>query len=114
MADLDMRAWALKGAEQRLLEITEEARTIFATFPELRDQGSGFVSGAPGGSSAGRNEGKQSTAPRRRKRTMSAEARKRIGDAQRKRWAELKASHVRAARADEAIVAKRVRARKKK
>lgn len=52
----------------------------FATFPELRDQGRGFVSGGPGGSSAGRNEAKQSTAPRRRKRTMSAEARKRIGD----------------------------------
>ena len=36
MAKSDLREWAVKGAEQRLVELAEEARTIFAAFPELR------------------------------------------------------------------------------
>ena len=42
MAKSDLREWAVKGAEQRLVELAEEARTIFAAFPELRGQGRGF------------------------------------------------------------------------
>ena len=42
MASTDLRGWAVKGAEQRLLEIAEEARAIFQAFPELRQQGRGF------------------------------------------------------------------------
>ena len=42
MAKSDMRGWAVKGAEQRLVELAEEARAIFAAFPELRGQGRGF------------------------------------------------------------------------
>ena len=37
-----LREWAVKGAEQRLVELAEEARAIFAAFPELRGPGRGF------------------------------------------------------------------------
>jgi hypothetical protein len=89
----DMRAWAVKGAEQRLIAMSEEAKLIFATFPELRAQGRGFslVSQEAGATATSRRtpSGRSSV----RKRTMSAEARKRIGDAQRRRWAAFKASN---------------------
>ena len=42
MAKSDLREWAVKGAEQRLVELAEEARAIFAAFPELRGQARGF------------------------------------------------------------------------
>ena len=42
MAKSDLREWAVKGAEQRLVELAEEARAIFAAFPELRGHGRGF------------------------------------------------------------------------
>ena len=85
MGTSDLRTWALKGAEQRLVELAGEAKAIFAAFPELRARGRGFDVAA-----SGPREGKEPTqgaAPRRRRRKMSAEARKRIGDAQRARWA---------------------------
>jgi len=42
MAKTDLRGWAVKGAEQRLVELAEEARANFAAFPELRGPGCGF------------------------------------------------------------------------
>ncbi len=39
VADQDMRGWALKGAEQRLVEMAQEAKAIYAAFPELREGG---------------------------------------------------------------------------
>jgi hypothetical protein len=87
MAMSDLRVWAIKGAEQRLVEIANEAKAIFAMFPELRKQGSAFS--VPGSGKTGRTEPGEGAAPRRR-RKMSAAARKRIGDAQRARWAKQK------------------------
>ncbi len=84
MGPIEIRTWALRGAEQRLLEIGTEARAIYAAFPELRDQNRGFES----------QTGANIEQPRRRRRRkMSAEARKRIGDAQRRRWAAWKAKN---------------------
>ena len=88
-----MRTWALKGAEQRLLEISEEAAAIYASFPELRDTGgiNRQTRGGPG--RPRRAEGDTNEAgspPRRRKRTMSADARRRISEAQKARWARQK------------------------
>ena len=37
-----LRKWALRGAEQRLLDITEEAAAIHRAFPELRRRGNGI------------------------------------------------------------------------
>ena len=81
MANFDLRDWALKGAEQRLVEIAEEARAIFASFPELRGRGRGFdAAGSPDGAAAPR-------ARRRRKRRMSAAARKAVSVRMKKYWA---------------------------
>jgi hypothetical protein len=144
MAELDnaqVRQWAVKGAEQRLLEIAAEASAIYQTFPELRERGGNQagkrgvdVASAPasgrgranmsaaqrkavsermrkywaarregtvGGTSSGtakrgrgragaaKSDGAQAAAGGRRgPRKMSAAARKRISDAQKKRWAE--------------------------
>jgi hypothetical protein len=84
-----LRRYAVVGAEQRLLELAEEAAAIFAIFPELRGPGRGFMA-------AGRGRvARQSAAPtgrRRRRRKMSAQARKRISDAQKARWARQRAA----------------------
>ena len=38
----NLRSYAVIGAEQRLLQIAEEARAIFKAFPELRAPNRGF------------------------------------------------------------------------
>ena len=147
MAELDnaqVRQWAVKGAEQRLLEIAAEASAIYQTFPELRERGgnqagkrgvdaasasggggrgrgranmsaaqrkavsermrkywaarregtvggtsSGTAKRGRAGAGAAKGDGAQAAAGGRRgPRKMSAAARKRISDAQKKRWAE--------------------------
>jgi hypothetical protein len=72
----DLRRYAVLGAEQRLLTLTEEAEQIYRAFPELRQRGPGEARMAAPRGKAGR-----------RRRKMSAEARKRISDAQKARWA---------------------------
>jgi hypothetical protein len=86
MASVDLREWAVKGAEQRLLEIAEEARAIFQTFPELRKQGRGFDLGTPGRKSA--KASADDSAPTRRRSRMSAAARKAVSARMKKYWAE--------------------------
>lgn len=71
----DLRRYAVLGAEQRLLTLAQEAEAIYRAFPELR-----------------RSSTTRESAPRRRRarrgrRALSAEARKRISDAQKARWA---------------------------
>jgi hypothetical protein len=83
MAKSALREWAVKGAEQRLVELGDEARAIFVAFPELRGPGRGFD--ANRGSVVTTTE----VSPRKRRRKgMSAAARKKVGLAQKKRWAE--------------------------
>ena len=75
MAKSDLRAWAVKGAEQRLVEIADEARWIFSAFPELRVPGRGFDVGDAGA----QGRAKAAPQPRRARRTrrrLSAAARK--------------------------------------
>ncbi len=86
----DLRRYAIVGAEQRLLEIAEEAAQIFRVFPELRKRGRGLDAVGPRGRDAESPE-QQPRKRRRRRRKMSAEARKRISDAQKARWAKQKA-----------------------
>jgi hypothetical protein len=90
----DFRRYAVIGAEQRLLELAEEAAVIFTAFPELRDRGFMDPSeddkpargGGAGSGAAGQPSG------RRKRRKMSAAARQRISDAQKARWAKQKAA----------------------
>jgi hypothetical protein len=87
----NLRRYAVVGAEQRLLELAEEAAGIFAMFPELRAPGRGFMAGGQVRRGTGQAAG--DAAPRRRRRRkMSAEARKRISDAQKARWARQRAA----------------------
>jgi len=89
MASTDWRGWAVKGAEQRLLEIAEEARAIFKAFPELRAQGRGFDL-----QTTGTRETKPATrrassgGERRPRRPMTAAERKAVGARMKKYWAE--------------------------
>jgi hypothetical protein len=82
----DIRRWALMGAEQRLLQLAQEAAAIHAAFPELRQASKGGQ--ARGG---GRGTVPATTVKPRRRRRMSAEARKRISEAQKARWAKQRA-----------------------
>lgn len=88
--DANLRRWALIGAEQRLLELAEEAAAIHREFPELRQRGGGGRTPGAGRGPEG-NEQPVGRRRRRRRRTMSAEARKRISEAQKARWAKQKA-----------------------
>jgi hypothetical protein len=79
-----LRDWAVKGADQRLLEIANEAAAIHRAFPELRRRGNGLPAASAGQSATA------STAigrPARGRRRMSADARRRISEAQKARWA---------------------------
>ena len=82
MAQRDLREWALKGAEQRLVEIAAEAARIYAEFPELRD---------PGDRASATATSSPEDKPRRRKRRSLA-SRKRMAEAQRQRWAAVRAN----------------------
>lgn len=85
MEKFDLREYAVRGAEQRLLEIAEEAARIFAAFPELREPGRGFDAVRGSGRS-----GIKSSVPKtvRRRRKMSAAGKRRISEAAKKRWVE--------------------------
>jgi hypothetical protein len=86
MAPTDLRAWAVKGAEQRLLEIADEARAIFQAFPELREQGRGFDLQAA--DTAGTKPSTRRSRTPRGRSPMSAAARKAVGVRMKKYWAE--------------------------
>jgi hypothetical protein len=87
MAASDLRSWAVKGAEQRLGEIAEEAKVIFQTFPELRHRGRGFELPKASARADGSVGPPASTAPRRQRRKMSPAARKAVSDRMKKYWA---------------------------
>ena len=88
MTDFNVRSWALKGAEQRLLEIAAEAKAIYAAFPELRQN-----DGPKGRVNAGRRStgrrggGDDGPTRRRRRRNFSAAERKAISLRMKKYWA---------------------------
>jgi hypothetical protein len=81
-ADSNLRQYAVIGAEQRLLQIAQEAANIFRAFPELRTRG--FMESSPA------KEGAAAPArrPPRRQRRMSAAARKAVSARMKKYWAE--------------------------
>lgn len=87
MAASDLRTWAVKGAEQRLEEIVEEAKLIFQTFPELRHRGRGFDLPKASARADGDAESPANSTRRRHRRKMSAAARKAVSDRMKKYWA---------------------------
>jgi hypothetical protein len=91
VAKSELRVWAVKGAEQRLLELAEEAGQIFAAFPELRGRGRDFEAPA-GPSRTSGAAGNTGARPASRRRKRSAEARRRMSEAQKARWAKRRAA----------------------
>ena len=85
MTTSQMHQFARMGAEARLRTIQEEQQTIFRVFPELED----------GAAPARRT----STAPRGRRRRMSAAERKAVGRRMRAYWAKRRAGKVSAEKA---------------
>ena len=81
---LDLRRFALAGAEKRLEELNAEAEQIFRIFPQLRG---GRRRAAATTAAAGEGTPKG----RRRRRRNSAEGRRRISEAQKARWARQRA-----------------------
>jgi hypothetical protein len=75
----DVRRWAMLGAQQRLAEIVNEQGAILAAFPKLRTRGT------RGGATSVNNGESQPPQRKRRRFRMSAEARKRISEAQKAR-----------------------------
>jgi hypothetical protein len=78
---------AARGARYRYQELQTELALLVRQFPELR-KGAGTALRRGRMAVAGAADGLQ---PRKR-RKLSAKARKAIGDAQRKRWAKVKAA----------------------
>jgi hypothetical protein len=85
MTRSELRRLARIGAQARLDALQREVATIYAVFPDLRSGGS-----TPNPFSEGVRQAVQGAVTPRRPR-LSLQARKRIAEAQRKRWAELKA-----------------------
>jgi hypothetical protein len=86
MTSAELRRLARLGAEARLEALQREISAIYSTFPEL---GTGRSATNPFTESV--RQAVQGAVTRRRRRLMSREARNRIAEAQRKRWAEWKA-----------------------
>ena len=85
----DLRRYALIGAGQELARLELQLQNILGQFPELRKGRSAVAKGSRQATpAAGAGSGLRTK--RRRRRTMSAEARKRISEAQKARWAKQK------------------------
>jgi hypothetical protein len=87
----DLIGWAIGGLEREITQTRETLAKLMAQAAQLRAR-SGVKSGAPAASNAGGvSSGESEPAPKGRKtrrRSMSPEARKRISEMMKKRWAE--------------------------
>jgi hypothetical protein len=90
MRSADMIGWALGGLEREIALTRERLGTLTAQANTLRARlGRRGAGGGAADAERTMNEGKAGTGkPRRRRRKMSAEGRKRISDMMKKRWAE--------------------------
>jgi len=83
MTQAELRRLARLGAEARLEALQREIAAIYQVFPELRG---GRSTAAQNPYTAGVRSAVAGAVTRRRRPGMSREARKRIAEAQRKRW----------------------------
>ena len=85
----ELRRLARVGAEARLEALQREIASIHQAFPDLRQRRS---TAAPSPYTGGVRKASEGAVTRRRPK-MSPQARKRIAEAQRKRWAEWRAKN---------------------
>jgi hypothetical protein len=83
---------ARRGADARFRELLDELNFLSLSFPHLRDSFDRDDLPVTFILRRGRDKARELGATNKRKRSMSASARKAIGDAQRKRWAAQKAA----------------------
>ena len=84
MPTFDLKAYARRGAEARIAELTAELNGIYKAFQGLRR---GPVSASPTGRAGG--------GPRRKRKPMSAAQRKAVGQRMKAYWAARKAKKAR-------------------
>jgi hypothetical protein len=82
LSKVDLRRYALLGAEARLVELGKEAAGIYQAFPELRKQGGARSLSAVPAATAAR------TGQRKRGRTMSAAQREEVRQRMKRYWAQ--------------------------
>jgi hypothetical protein len=100
----EVRRWARIGAEARLDALEREIAAIYQVFPDLR---AGRSVANP--YTAGVRAAVKGAVTRRRRPRLSLEARKHIAEAQRKRWAEWRATQGKAADSQESKTASKRR-----
>jgi hypothetical protein len=94
MKSAEMIGWAIGGLEREISQTKERLAALTAQAAQLRARAGIKTrrgSGAAGSEAGSENVANGSTAEpgrKRRRRTMSPEARKRISDMMKKRWAE--------------------------
>jgi hypothetical protein len=88
MKSAELIGWALGGLEREIAQTKERLASLTAQAAKLRSR-AGLKGSGTGGSVSG-SSGDATGAPgrKRRRRTMSPEARKRISEMMKKRWAE--------------------------
>lgn len=95
----ELIGWALGGIEREIVETRNKLASLTAQAAQLRNRvgAKGGRGAAPSASSAGPSAAAEAAEPaetgngrRKRRRRMSPEARKRISDMMKKRWAERK------------------------
>ena len=84
MPSIDLKAYARRGAEARVAEITAELNDIYKAFPDLR-RGAASPSAATVGAGGGR----------RKRKPMSAAQRKAVGHRMKAYWAARRAKKAR-------------------
>lgn len=85
----EMIGWALGGLEREIAQTRERLATLTSQAAQLRARAGGARTGGGAAASAGA-EGAEAPRPRKKRRKMSPEAKKRISEMMKKRWAERK------------------------
>ena len=87
----ELIGWALGGIEREIVETRKRLASLTAQAAQLRTRaGSKATRGAAAVDSAAEDGTQEPTGRKRRRRKMSPEARKRISEMMKKRWAERK------------------------
>ena len=87
LKDSDFRRYALLGAEARLLQIGQEAASIYQAFPELRKQG-----GTPGSRERTPETATAAAGRTRRRSRMTPEQREAVRERMKRYWAQRRSS----------------------
>ena len=89
----DLIGWALGGLEREIAQTRERLTTLTAQATKLRERIGSETSGGAFRRRARSTAARDSSQPRvKRRRTMSPQARKRISEMMKKRWAERRKS----------------------